>query len=155
MSMDREYTGFSSRRESHVFTYVCLGTNDLERSCRFYDAVLGTLGLSRCDVSGEPNWEDWAGWGTYEDQGRRQCALWVCQPFDTRPASVGNGTMVAVHATSWRQVDAFFAAAIANGGQSEGEPGLRTHYNPDFYAAYVRDPDGNKVAAVCRGFTAA
>ncbi len=98
-----------------MFTYICLGTNDLERSCRFYDAVMGTLGLSRCDVSGEPNWEGWAGWGTYEDEGRRQDALWVCQPFDKGPASVGNA---------------------------------------DFYAAYVRDPDGNKLAAVCRGFTA-
>jgi predicted lactoylglutathione lyase len=62
--------------------------------------------------------------------------------------------MVALHARSWREVDAFFAAAIANGGSSEGEPGLRSHYNPDFYAAYVRDPDGNKLAAVCRGLTA-
>jgi hypothetical protein len=48
----------------------------------------------------------------------------------------------------------FHAAALANGGSSEGGPGLRPQYNPDFYAAYVRDPDGNKRAAVCRGFTA-
>jgi len=58
--------------------------------------------------------------------------------------------MVAFHAASWQQVDAFFAAAIANGGQSEGEPGLRLQYNADFYGAYVRDPDGNKLVAVCR-----
>jgi hypothetical protein len=51
-------------------------------------------------------------------------------------------------------VDAFHSAALAHGGISEGAPGLRTHYNPDFYAAYVRDPDGNKLAAVCRGITA-
>jgi predicted lactoylglutathione lyase len=77
-----------------------------------------------------------------------------CQPFDKRPATVGNGTMIAFQAASRPQVDAFFAAAIANGGQSEGEPGLRPQYNADFYAAYVRDPDGNKLAAVCRSFTA-
>ena len=52
-------------------------------------------------------------------------------------------------------VDAFHAAALANGGTSEGAPGLRLLYNPDFYAAYVRDPDGNKLAVVCRGFTSA
>ena len=46
-----------------MFAYICLDSSDLERSCRFYDAVLGTLGLTRCDVSGEPNWEGWAGWG--------------------------------------------------------------------------------------------
>jgi predicted lactoylglutathione lyase len=62
--------------------------------------------------------------------------------------------MIVFQAASWQQVDAFFAAAIANGGQSEGEPGLRPQYNADFYAAYVRDPDGNKLAAVCRGSTA-
>jgi catechol 2,3-dioxygenase-like lactoylglutathione lyase family enzyme len=137
-----------------VFDYICLGTNDLERSCRFYHAVMATLGQSRCDTAGEPNWEGWAGWGTYEDEGRVQTALWICLPFDKRPATVGNGTMIAFKAKSWQQVDAFHAAALANGGRSEGEPGLRTHYNPDFYAAYVRDPDGNKLAIVCRGYTA-
>ena len=61
--------------------------------------------------------------------------------------------MVALAATSWRQVDAFHAAALSHGGTSEGAPGLRPQYQPDFYAAYVRDPDGNKLAVVCRGFT--
>jgi predicted lactoylglutathione lyase len=56
-------------------------------------------------------------------------------------------------ATSWKEVQQAHQAAIANGGSSEGTPGLRTQYNPDFYAAYVRDPDGNKLAFVCRGFT--
>jgi len=69
------------------------------------------------------------------------------------PASVGNGGMVALWASSWAQVDGFHAAALAHGGASEGAPGLRLLYNPDFYAAYVRDPDGNKLAVVCRGFT--
>lgn len=136
-----------------MFTYICLGTNDLSRSTRFYDAALGALGLARCDTTGEPNWEGWAGWGTYEDQGATQVALWVCKPFDGRPATVGNGTMVALRASNWRAVDEFHAAALANGGSSDGAPGLRQQYNPDFYAAYVRDPDGNKLAVVCRGYT--
>jgi catechol 2,3-dioxygenase-like lactoylglutathione lyase family enzyme len=78
----------------------------------------------------------------------------VCKPFDGRPPHPGNGLMIALRANSWAQVRAFHAAALAHGGTSEGEPGLRPQYNPDFYAAYVRDPDGNKLAAVCRGFTA-
>ena len=137
-----------------MFTYVCLGTNNLPRAAAFYDAVLGALGLSRCDTSGESDWEGWIGWGTYTEHGAAEIALWLCTPFDGQSASVGNGTMVALRAASWTQVDAFHAAALAHGGRSEGEPGLRPHYNPDFYAAYVRDPDGHKLAAVCRGFTA-
>jgi catechol 2,3-dioxygenase-like lactoylglutathione lyase family enzyme len=137
-----------------VFTYICLGTNDPTRAARFYDAVLATLGHRRCQVSGD-EWENWAGWGTYERGGAQELALWLCPPFDGRPASAGNGTMVALSARSWREVEEFHAAALKHGGTSDGAPGLRLRYNPDFYAAYVRDPDGNKLAAVCRGFTAA
>lgn len=136
-----------------MFTYVCLGTNDLDRAARFYDPVLAALGLSRCDTDDE-DFDGWLGWGTYEDEGRRELALWVIEPFDGRAASVGNGTMVALKAGSREQVDAFHAAAMAYGGHSEGAPGLRPQYNDDFYAAYVRDPDGNKLAAVCRGSSA-
>lgn len=136
-----------------MFTYLCLGTNDLPAAAKFYDAVLAPLGLARCDTSDEPDWEDWVGWGTYEDQGAKEIALWLCRPFNGQAATAGNGTMVALRATSWRQVDEFHAAALANGGTSEGAPGLRPQYNPDFYAAYVRDLDGNKLAAVCRGFS--
>jgi catechol 2,3-dioxygenase-like lactoylglutathione lyase family enzyme len=136
-----------------MFRYVCLGTNDMVRAAKFYDAVMGTLGLSRCDTSAEP-WDDWIGWGTYTKHGATELALWVCPPFNQQAATPGNGAMVALQATSWHAVNAFHAAAIANGGTSEGAPGLRPQYNADFYAAYVRDPDGNKLAAVCRGFTA-
>jgi catechol 2,3-dioxygenase-like lactoylglutathione lyase family enzyme len=140
-----------------MFTYVCLGTNDLGRATRFYDATLGALGLRRCST-GDPEWDrTTAGWGTYSGAhtggGARELALWVCKPFNEQAATAGNGTMVALAARSWKEVDAFYTAALANGGGSEGAPGLRPQYNPDFYAAYVRDPDGNKLAAVCRGFT--
>ena len=136
-----------------MFNSICLGTKDLAQASRFYDATMATLGLSRCDVSGEPGWEGWLGWGTYEGHGAKELALWICEPFNGEPATVGNGTMIALAAKSWSQVDAFHAAALAHGGTSEGAPGLRSHYQPDFYAAYVRDPDGNKLAIVCRGFT--
>jgi len=153
MMGERPATGASE--EWRMFTYVCLGSTDLARAARFYDAVMGALGLSRCDTSQEPDWDGWLGWGSYEDGGRQETALWLCRPFDGQPATPGNGTMVALRAGSWRQVDAFHAAALAQGGSSEGAPGLRPQYNADFYAAYVRDPDGNKLAAVCRGFTEA
>jgi catechol 2,3-dioxygenase-like lactoylglutathione lyase family enzyme len=135
-----------------MLSYVYLGTNGLERARRFYDAVLAPLGMQRC-VTHDADWDRIsAGWGMYEDDGARELALWVGIPFNQQSASVGNGTMVAFSARSWKAVEDFHAAALLHGGTSEGAPGLRTHYNPDFYAAYVRDPDGNKLAAVCRGF---
>lgn len=138
-----------------MFAYICLGSNDLERSAKFYDATLAVLGYRRCDTSAEDttSWNNWIGWGHYEQDGVVQDALWLCKPFNAQPAGVGNGSMVALWAKRWSEVDAFHATAIAHGGTSEGVPGLRLLYNPDFYAAYVRDPDGNKLAVVCRGFT--
>ncbi len=134
-----------------MLTYVYLGTNDLARASAFYDAALAPLGMSRC-ITGDPEWDRIsAGWGTYVDGGQRELALWVGLPYDGRPASVGNGTMVAVRAATRGAVNAFHAAALAHGGRCDGPPGLRLQYAPDFYAAYVRDPDGNKLAAVARG----
>jgi catechol 2,3-dioxygenase-like lactoylglutathione lyase family enzyme len=136
-----------------MLSYVYFGTNDLDRAVRFYGATLEPLGMSRC-VTGDPDWDRIsAGWGIYENHGAREFAFWIGKPFNQQPATTGNGSMVAFRAPSWKAVDDFHAAALANGGSSEGSPGLRLHYNPDFYAAYVRDPDGNKLAAVCRGVT--
>jgi catechol 2,3-dioxygenase-like lactoylglutathione lyase family enzyme len=136
-----------------MFTYLYLGTNDLGRAIDFYDAALSAFGHKRC-VTGDPEWDRIsAGWGLYEENGLQELALWVGKPFDLRPASAGNGSMVAFKARSWKEVDDFHAAALAHGGTCEGAPGLRPQYNADFYAAYVRDLDGNKLAAVCRGIT--
>lgn len=137
-----------------MFTYVCLGTDNLPRAAHFYDAVMGALGLSRCVTEAESDWDGWIGWGTYEDDGRQEVALWLCSPFDGQPVGVANGSMIALHASSREQVQQFHRAALAHGGRCDGSPGLRPHYNADFYVAYVRDPDGHKLAAVCRGFTA-
>jgi catechol 2,3-dioxygenase-like lactoylglutathione lyase family enzyme len=136
-----------------MLSYVYFGTNNLQRAVAFYDATLAPLGMERC-VTGDPEWDRIAaGWGIYENDGVHELALWIGRPFNQQPASAGNGNMVAFRARSWEAVDRFHAGAIANGGSSDGAPGLRLQYSPDFYAAYVRDPDGNKVAAVCRGFT--
>ncbi len=138
-----------------MLSYVYLGTNDLARATRFYDAVLKPLGMQRCGTDDAAWNRIAAGWGLYEDHGARERALWVGLPFDQQPATVGNGTMVALQAKRWKQVDEFYETALALGGRCEGPPGLRPHYDPDFYAAYVRDLDGNKLAAFCRGFTSA
>lgn len=134
-----------------MLTYIYFGTNDLARAIAFYNAALAPLGMQRC-ITGDAEWDRVAaGWGTYEDGGIRERAFWIGTPFDQQPASVGNGSMVAFRARSWQEVDDFHAAALAHGGKCDGPPGLRLHYAPDFYAAYVRDPDGNKIAALCRG----
>jgi catechol 2,3-dioxygenase-like lactoylglutathione lyase family enzyme len=126
-----------------MFSYIALGTNDLARAMRFYDAALAPLGHRRIDGDGPG--ETSATWGQ-DDPGPH---LWVTLPFDGQPATVGNGTMASFLAETRPAVDAFHAAALAHGGTDAGAPGLRPQYGPTFYAAYVRDPDGNKVNAVC------
>ncbi|NJS38727.1 MAG: VOC family protein [Rhodobacteraceae bacterium] len=126
-----------------MFSYISLGTRNLAQAMPFYDAVLAPLGHQRIDDY-DPE-DRSAAWGL-DDPGPH---LWVTEPFDGQPATVGNGTMVSFLAPSRAAVDAFHAAALAQGGSDEGGPGLRPQYGPHFYAAYVRDPDGNKLNAVC------
>jgi catechol 2,3-dioxygenase-like lactoylglutathione lyase family enzyme len=134
-----------------MISYIYYGTNDLGRAIRFYDAALAPLEMQRC-ITGDPDWDRIsAGWGLYEDGGAWELAFWIGIPFNQQPATAGNGSMVGFRARRRYQVEQFHAAALAHGGSCEGPPGLRLHYSPDFYAAYVRDPDGNKLAAVCRG----
>lgn len=121
--------------------YVTLGANDHPAAQAFYDAVLGTLGLSRLH-----EFEGWTGYGRAgETDGQ---SIWICKPFDGAPARAGNGVMVGFNAPTPEVVDAFYAAAMAHGGTDEGAPGLRPHYGEGWYAAYVRDPQGNKLACV-------
>ncbi len=125
-----------------MFLYITLGTNDLDRAIRFYDPVLATLGLTRARTL-----ETEVG---YAAPGDARCRLWITHPFDGRPATVGNGSMPALVAATREAVAAFHRAALAHGGSDEGAPGLRP-FGPSFYACYVRDPDGNKLSAVCEG----
>lgn len=124
--------------------YVTLGANDPAVSNMFYDAVLATIGWS--------SHRNFPGWRAYSDGGRGEgLILWVCRPFDGGPAGAGNGAMLGFAAPSRAAVDAFHAAAMAHGGGNEGAPGERPHYGPDWYAAYLRDPAGNKLAVVHDG----
>ncbi|MCB1360501.1 MAG: VOC family protein [Rhodobacter sp.] len=123
-----------------MLSYLTLGTNDLTRAATFYDAVLGALGYVR--LESDP---DGCGYGV---PGADHSDFWINAPFDRRAASAGNGTMACFAAPSRAAVAAFHAAGLTHGGRDEGAPGLRP-YGPHFYAAYLRDPDGNKLSAVC------
>ena len=127
-----------------MINYITLGSNDLARSARFYDAALAPLGYARLVGTDEE-----LGYGRPPAEGeKRKCWLWVLKPFNGQPATSGNGVDLAFAAPSRAAIDAFHAAALAHGGSDEGAPGLRLRYSPTFYTAYVRDPDGNKLNAV-------
>ena len=115
--------------------YVTLGTNDLPRAARFYDALLGALGARRfMEGDREIVWMRPAGGP----------AISVLKPFDGRPATVGNGVMVGLAMASPAEVDVLHAKALALGATDEGAPGFR---GERFYAGYFRDLDGNKLNA--------
>jgi catechol 2,3-dioxygenase-like lactoylglutathione lyase family enzyme len=124
--------------------YITVGTNNLKRSKAFYDPVLATLGMVR---SADNNNE--IGYGMVNPlPGQRERFFYATTPFLEYPATWGNGTLVAFTATSRASVNAFHKAALENGGTDDGAPGLRP-YHASFYSCYVRDPDGNKLSAVC------
>ena len=118
--------------------YVTLGTNDLPRAAAFYDAIAKHFGVGRM-----MEFETFIAWG--EMGGAPGIA--ATKPFDEQPASVGNGTMVALQVDGPDKVQAVYDTAIAQGGSDEGAPGPRG--DDGFYAGYFRDPDGNKLNVFC------
>jgi catechol 2,3-dioxygenase-like lactoylglutathione lyase family enzyme len=124
-----------------MLSYVTIGVNDMARAIAFYDAAFGAIGLARETTS--PRWVGYRPPGKAEN-------IFLCPPFDGQSAIGGNGAMFAFLAPDRESVDAFHAAAMAHGGRDEGPPGVREGMNPVFYAAYVRDPDGNKLCAYVR-----
>jgi len=117
--------------------YVTIGTNDLGRAAKFYDALLDELGGKRFMET-----ERLIAWSA----GQNSPGIGVCKPFDGKAASVGNGMMVAIAVDSPEKVKALYDKALKLGGKDEGPPGTRFG---NFYAGYFRDLDGNKLNAFC------
>jgi catechol 2,3-dioxygenase-like lactoylglutathione lyase family enzyme len=117
--------------------YVTIGTNDIARAAPFYDAVLGFFGAQRWMEN-----ERLIAWSAGQDKP----GIGICKPFDGNAATVGNGMMVSLPASDPEQVNAIHARALELGGTDEGAPGFRFG---EFYGAYFRDLDGNKLCAFC------
>jgi len=118
--------------------YVTLGTNDLERAAKFYDALIGELGGKRFMET-----EQFIAWAGPDPNA---AGIGLTRPFDGNPASVGNGTMVAIACDKPETVERMYKKAIELGASDEGPAGPR---GDTFYAGYFRDPDGNKLNFFC------
>jgi catechol 2,3-dioxygenase-like lactoylglutathione lyase family enzyme len=129
-----------------MFSHVTVGTHDLNASAAFYDAVLIPLGLRRRVVTPDGG-PAAACWVSPEHVLPR---FYVYMPFDGKPATVGNGSMVAFLAPTKSCVDRAYEAGLKTGGIDDGPPGERAIYGAGYYGAYLRDPDGNKVHIVFR-----
>jgi len=128
-----------------MFNHVMVGSNDIERSRRFYDAVLGVLG------AGEPLRNEAASGHIRYFYRHGGNTFGISEPIDGAPATFANGGTIAFRCGSPEQVRAFHDTAVAQGGTSiEQPPGTRHTDIGSFYLAYMRDPDGNKLCALCR-----
>jgi catechol 2,3-dioxygenase-like lactoylglutathione lyase family enzyme len=122
-----------------MLAYIMVGTNNMKRSAKFYDAALAPLGL--VPAGGNNRY-----FGYAPKNAPKKAKFFITKPYNKKPATFGNGTMIALKAKSRRAVDGFHAAALAAGGVDEGKPGPRPSDDSN-YIAYVRDPDGNKICA--------
>jgi catechol 2,3-dioxygenase-like lactoylglutathione lyase family enzyme len=130
-----------------MFSHVFVSVTDFERALLFYTGVMDALGISmRFSDADRP----WAGW---HSAGETRPFFVICKPYNGLPHHPGNGQMVALLAKDRATVDAAYAAALRGGGVSEGPPGLRPHYHANYYGAYFRDPDGNKLCIASHGAT--
>ena len=125
-----------------MIAYVTVGADDIARAKQFYSAFLPALGYW---LEEGPEGLSYA-LPVQPGQSPVLPDFYVKPTFDGRPASAGNGAMVAFEARNQKQVRDLYAAAILAGGSDEGQPGFRASYGPQFYVAYLRDPQGNKIA---------
>ncbi|MEO1612847.1 MAG: VOC family protein [Pseudomonadota bacterium] len=122
-----------------MISYVTVGADDIAAARRFYSAFLPALGYG---LEEGPEGLSYA----LRDAGPTAPEFYVKPTFDGRPATAGNGAMVAFELSDQEQVRTLHAAALAVGGADEGPPGFRAAYGPRFYVGYLRDPQGNKIA---------
>lgn len=126
-----------------MISHVHIGVTEFERALRFYEAVMRSVGAKQRFIERE---RPWAGWQPGDAE---RPLLLVGRPFDGGPAAVGNGQMTALLAPNRAAVVAAYEAALANGGSCDGKPGLRPEYHANYFGAYFRDPDGNKLCVCC------
>ncbi len=126
--------------------HISVGVTNMARAKAFYDAALAPLGIRPVMPVHIGGALVAVGYGDGDHP-----VFWVQNPINGQPASMGNGVHIAFRAPSRAAVDAFYLASLDQGGAEDGRPGLRTEYHPDYYAAFVRDPDGNKIEAVRHG----
>ena len=126
-----------------MFSHVFLGVSNFDRALAFYRALMPVLGMQERFCERE---RPWAGWQSHPEP--RPLFL-IGTPFDGQLHQVGNGQMVAFLAESRVIVDQAYATALAKGGSAEGAPGLRPEYHANYYGAYFRDTEGNKVCVAC------
>jgi catechol 2,3-dioxygenase-like lactoylglutathione lyase family enzyme len=126
-----------------MLSHVHIGVTDFPRALAFYTAVMDALGFPLKFVEQEKPWAAW------KHPAADRPLFLIGHAYDGAPATPGNGQMVALLAPRRDAVDRCFAAALAAGGRSEGLPGLRPEYHPNYYGAYIRDPDGNKLCVCC------
>ena len=122
-----------------VISFVMVGTSDLDKSSKFYDAIFIHLGLKKVTTT-----ERYIGYSHSNDP--HEVKFYLTKPHNKEPATIGNGSMVALLAESKEVVIKFHKTAIENGAVDEGAPGIRSDGN---YYGYIRDLDGNKITAKC------
>lgn len=138
-------SGKACRHFKAVFSHIFISVADFKRAFGFYSAVLAELGLELRFCEPE---KPWAGW--HSPGGVRPYFV-ICKPYDGRPHQAGNGQMVAFEADCRAVVRAAHATALGLGGQTKGEPGLRPGYHANYYGAYFRDTEGNKICVASHG----
>jgi catechol 2,3-dioxygenase-like lactoylglutathione lyase family enzyme len=121
-----------------MIDHVSIAVRDLKAGERFYTALLATLGMTKLR-----DWPDAA-----VGYGKKYPEFWINRRKDMAPVAADSGVHICLRAPSVQAVDAFHAAALAAGGSSDGAPGLRAQYHENYYAAFIRDPDGNRIEVV-------